>query len=127
MPRSIAIRGVIEGAPRRFDRSQLPQAVRVLLHREVQLRVGAIQVGVTAATVGQPRHRDLAEHRGQRAGVPGLDAAAGHLLGVEHLLQALLALRPQLEHAELETELEVKGRELVRQLMQDHLEAGGAL
>jgi hypothetical protein len=27
-----------------------------------------------------------------------------------------------LEHAELETELEVKGRELVRQLMQDHLE-----
>ena len=76
---------------------QLPQAVRVLLHRQVQRSIGGIQVGVAAATVGQPGHRHLAEHRGQRAGMPGLDGTAGHLPGVGHLGQALLALRPQLQ------------------------------
>jgi hypothetical protein len=89
--------GVVEGAPRRFEGGQLPQAVRVLLHRQVQRGVGGIQVGVAAAAVRQPGHRYLAEHRGQGAGVPGLDGTAGHLLGVGHLLQALLALRPQLQ------------------------------
>jgi hypothetical protein len=69
----------------------------VLLHRQIQRSVGGIQVGVAAATVGQPGHRHLAEHRGQRAGMPGLDGTAGHLPGVGHLLQALLALRPQLQ------------------------------
>ena len=88
---------VVEGAPRRFEGGQLPQAVRVLLHRQVQRGVGGIQVGVTAATVGLPGHRHLAEHRGQRAGMPGLDGTAGLLPGVGHLLQALLALRPQLQ------------------------------
>jgi hypothetical protein len=89
--------GVVEGAPCRFEGGQLPQAVRVLLHWQVQCRVGGIQVGVPAAAVGQPGYRHLAEHRGQRAGVPGLDGTAGHLLGVGHLRQALLALRPQVQ------------------------------
>ena len=52
---------------------------------------------MTAAAVGQPRHPHLAEHRGQRAGVPGLDPAAGDLPGVGHFRQALLAQRPQLQ------------------------------
>jgi hypothetical protein len=77
--------GVVERAPRRFNRGQFPQAVRVFLHRQVQLRVSGTQVAAAAVAVGQPGHRHLAEHRGQRAGVPGLDAAAGNLLGVDDL------------------------------------------
>jgi hypothetical protein len=57
-------------------------------------------------------------------------AAAGvdeHFAASRALFESALgflegAQAAELKHAELETELEVKGRELVRQLMQDHLE-----
>ena len=40
---------------------------------------------------------DLAEDGGQRAGMPGLDAAAPGALGVGDLAEALLAFRPQVQ------------------------------
>jgi hypothetical protein len=69
----------------------------VLLDRQVQRGVGGIQVGMATAAVRQSGYRHLAEHGGQPALMSGLDAAAGHPLGVGHLLQALLALRPQVQ------------------------------
>ena len=69
----------------------------MLLHRQVQLPVSRIQVYTATAAVGQSAHRHLSEHRGQRAGVAGLDTAAGHLFGVGHLRQPLFTLRPQVQ------------------------------
>jgi hypothetical protein len=53
-----------------------------------------MRVGVLTTPIGRPRHRHLAENGGQRAGVVGLDVAAGHAVGVCHLVQALLAPGP---------------------------------
>jgi hypothetical protein len=41
---------------------------------------------VAAAAIGQPGDRDAAEDRRERAGVPGLDRAVAHTVGVFDLL-----------------------------------------
>jgi hypothetical protein len=69
----------------------------MFLHRQVQLRVGGIQVGVATTAVRQPTHPHLPEHGGQRPGVAGLHTAAGHLPGAGHIAQPLFALRPQVQ------------------------------
>jgi len=48
----------------------------MLLCRQVQHRVGRMQVGVPTATVGTPFDGDLPEHAGQRSTVTGLDRRA---------------------------------------------------
>jgi hypothetical protein len=56
-----------------------------------------MQVGVPAGSVGQPRHGDLAEYRGQGTLMPALHTRASHPGGVGHLVQALLAVCPQVQ------------------------------
>ena len=65
--------GLLERAAGGFDRGQPAQPVGVPLDRQVQRRVGGVQVLVPAVAVGQAFHLDLAEDAGQRPAVTGLD------------------------------------------------------
>jgi hypothetical protein len=71
--------------------------VRVLAHRQVQRRVGRVQVGAAATPVGQPGDSHLTDHRGQPTLVIGLDCTAGHALGVDDVVATDLAQRPQVQ------------------------------
>jgi hypothetical protein len=71
--------------------------VGVLLGRQVQRRVTRVQVGMPAPAVGQTGDGDLAEDRSQDASVAGFDRAARHPVHVADRLQALLAVRTQVE------------------------------
>jgi hypothetical protein len=87
----------VERATRRFDRGQAAQPVRVLLDRQVQLGVGRVEVGCPRCAVGQALHADLAEHRRQCSGVPAFDPRAVHPVGIDHLVGAAFAGRPQIQ------------------------------
>jgi hypothetical protein len=87
----------IEGASRRLHDGQPAQAVGVELDREVQVRVGGTQVGVTSPPIGQASDLDLAEHDQQPALMASLYAAPGHSVGAYHCLHARLPLRPQVQ------------------------------
>ena len=56
-----------------------------------------MQVRLATVAVGQALDLDHAEHRLQRAGVPGLDPTMHHALIAHDLLKALLADRAQRE------------------------------
>jgi hypothetical protein len=55
-----------------LDGGQLAKPMGVLLLGQVQHRVGRVQVGGPGGAVGDARDADLAEHRGQAAGVTAL-------------------------------------------------------
>jgi len=86
-----------ERAPRAFDRRQPAQPVGVLLCRKVQHGISRVQVGVSAVTVGHPPDPDRPEHGGQPALTVRLGALARHPVGVDHLGESGLALRPHLQ------------------------------
>jgi hypothetical protein len=67
----------------------------VPLDRQIQRRVGRMQIRQPRRPVSQPLHRHRAEHRLERPGVPGLDPTTRHPLITDDLIQALLANRPQ--------------------------------
>jgi hypothetical protein len=87
-----------ERSPRALDGGEAPEPVGVALVGQVELAVGGIQVGVTAAAVGEPGDGDVAEDRGQRTDVAGLDGAVTFAVGVVHL-GPLLAHGAQVELA----------------------------
>jgi len=86
-----------ERAPHAFDRRQPAQPVGVLLCRKVQHGISRVQVGVSAVTVGHPPDPDRPEHGGQPALTVRLGALARHPVGVDHLGESGLALRPHLQ------------------------------
>jgi len=65
--------GLLERAPGGFDRGQPAQPMGVPLDRQVQRRVGGVQVLVPAVAVGLAFHLNLAEDAGQCPAVTGLD------------------------------------------------------
>jgi hypothetical protein len=86
---------VLEAAAPSLQRGQLAQPVRVTLDRQVQRRVGGMQVPQSGRAVRQPLDRHGPEHRLKRTSVPALDPATRHPLIADHPLEALLADRPQ--------------------------------
>jgi hypothetical protein len=69
----------------------------VLLGGQIQRRIGGVQVGVGAGTVGQALHAHVAEHSRQRAGPSRLDGVAGDLVSAEDPGQPRLPLRAQVQ------------------------------
>src|SRR5690606_7264095 len=76
-------------------RGEPGQPVRVHSVRKVQHRIGRVQVRHAGAAVGDPDHRDLAEHRGQGAVPAPLDPGALAAFGVHDLLTTRLVPGPQ--------------------------------
>ncbi len=64
---------------------------------QVEGAVGRVQVGVTGTPVGVAGDGHLTEDRHQRPGVTWLHRGPVHAVGVEHPVQALLALGPQVQ------------------------------
>jgi hypothetical protein len=87
----------VEGASRRLHDGQPAQAVGVELDRQVQVRVGGMQIGVTSSPVRQASDLDLAEHGQQSALMASFHATPGHSVGAYHRLNARLSLRPQVQ------------------------------
>ena len=87
----------VERAAGRLQRGQLPQPVRMLLLRQVQPLIGRVHVRQPPCPVGHPGHRDLAEHRHQRAGMILLRARPRLALRAGDVLAALLARRLQVQ------------------------------
>jgi len=85
----------LEAASGALHRSQLAQPVRVALDRQIQRRVGGMQVPHPGRPIRQPLHAHGPEHRLKRALVACLDPTAGHTLVADHLLKALLVHCPQ--------------------------------
>ena len=69
----------------------------VTLDRQVQRRVGRMQIPDAGRPVRQPLDRHRPEHRLQRTPMTGLDPTARHTLITDDLVQALLADRAQRE------------------------------
>jgi hypothetical protein len=69
----------------------------VLADRQVERRVGRVQVGMPLAPVGQPFDLDLPEHGAKCPPVAGLHPTARHLADIEHLLEAWFVTGSQLE------------------------------
>jgi hypothetical protein len=69
----------------------------VPLDRQIQRRVGRMQIPEAGRPVRQPLHGHGAEHRLKRAHMTGLDPAARHPLITDDLIQALFADRAQRE------------------------------
>jgi hypothetical protein len=80
-----------------LDRIQPAQAVGVLFLREVQGRVGGVQVRRARRPVRDPGHRHLAEHRGQGTAMPGLGAGPRDPVRAGHLPEAGFPGRPQVQ------------------------------
>lgn len=57
--------GLLERPSGGLDRGQPPQGVGGVFDRQVQVRVGGVQVGMAVLAVGDPFDADLAEDRGQ--------------------------------------------------------------
>lgn len=79
--------GVGEAAADGLDRGEPGQPVRVHSVRQVQHRIGGVQVPHTSAAIGDPNHGDLAEHRGQQPAPAPLDPRAPDTGGVHDLFQ----------------------------------------
>ena len=90
-------RRVRERPAGRLDRGESAQPVGVFLDRQVQRGVRRVQVGLSPRPVGDARHRDRAEPGGQPPLVPVLGHAPPVPVGVDHLDQALLSYRPQIQ------------------------------
>ena len=69
--------------------------MRVTLDRQIQRRVGRVQIPDPRRPVGQPLHAHGPEHRLKRSHVTWLDPRAHLSLIAGDLLQALLAQGPQ--------------------------------
>jgi hypothetical protein len=82
---------VLVAAARALQRAQLAQPVRVALDRQIQRRVGGMQVPHPGRPVRPPPHAYGPEHRLQRAPVTILHAAADHSLIASDLLKPRLA------------------------------------
>ena len=82
---------VIEAAARGLQRGELAQPVRMTLDRQVERRVGGMQVPHPGCPVGQPLDRHGAEHGLQSADVTRLDPPAEDTLIAPDILKALLA------------------------------------
>jgi hypothetical protein len=91
------LRGVLERAARGLDRGQPPQPVRVLFLRQVQRRIGRIQVRRPRRAVGHPGDRHLPEHRGQAPLMAGLRAGARHPVRAGHLAATLFPGRTKVQ------------------------------
>ena len=89
--------GVLEAAAGGFDRGQFPQPVGVQFLRQVQDRIGRIQVAFAAPAVGEAGDVDRAEHGLQRPDMLGLNAAVCVAVDVGDLRQARLTGRPQVQ------------------------------
>ncbi|MGH9185573.1 MAG: hypothetical protein ACRD0U_07145 [Acidimicrobiales bacterium] len=81
--------GVIEGTPGRLGGGQAADAVGVAFLGQVERTVGGVQVGMSAAPVGEAGDGHFTE---ERPGVACLDRRPAHAVGVEHRVQTLLAL-----------------------------------
>ena len=88
---------VVEGAARALHDGQSPQPVRVQLERQVQLRVGGMQLGVAPPPVSHACDLDLAENGQQPALVVSLHAASRNSVGSHHCFQAQLLLGAQVQ------------------------------
>ena len=86
---------VSEAAAGALDRRELAQPVRMALDRQVQRRVGRMQVPHSGRPIGQPFDPHRPEHRLQRARVTGLDPPAPSPLNARDLTDALLPRGPQ--------------------------------
>jgi len=80
-----ACHGTVVGAPRRLERGEAAQPVRVTLDGQVQRRVGGVQVGMPVPPIRQPGHVHRSKHRRQAPGVPGLHCAVGDPVDVDDL------------------------------------------
>ena len=89
------IHRVSEAATRGLQRAQLAQPMRMALHRQIQRRVGGMEVPDPRRPICHPFHRHRPEHRLHGPSVPTLDPTARHALIADDLLKALLAHRPQ--------------------------------
>lgn len=78
-------------------RGQLPQPVRVQLVGQVQAGVGRVEIALTAPAVGIAGHLNRSEHGLQRPDMTGLDTTVLAALDADHLSQARLACRPQVQ------------------------------
>jgi len=87
---------VVERAAGGLDRGEVAQPVRVFLGRQVEHRVGGMQVGLPGCAVGQPRDLDRPEDGGKLAGVAGLDSASTDPVGGRDIDPAL-PHRPQVQ------------------------------
>jgi hypothetical protein len=85
----------VEAAARALQRAQLAQPVRVTLDRQIQCRVGGMQVPHPRRPIGQPLHAHGSEHRLQCTYVTWLDPGAYPSLIAGDLLEARLAHGPQ--------------------------------
>lgn len=88
---------VVEGPAAGLHGRQPAQLVGVPLGRQVQCRVGRVQVPPPGFAVGDAGHVHLAEDRGQGAGVPGLGAGPAHPVGVADPLDPGFALCTQVQ------------------------------
>ncbi len=89
--------GIIEGASGSLDSRQPAQPVRMTLGRQVQQRVGGVQVGGAARAVGTTLDLQFTEDAGQPPLVPGLNGAAAHAVGIDDRLDPSLAVGPQVQ------------------------------
>ena len=88
---------VIEGAAGAFGRRQPGQPVRMLAGRQVQQPIGRVQAGRPGRPVGDPGHRHLTEHRGQRPLMTALRPGPRHLIRARHIVAAGLGGRAQIQ------------------------------